>query len=72
MSSFGSDGASVMIGCRNGVATKLLPYDEQMLSVHCICHRLALASGQAAYRIERLSTRLVEVFSLLTCQIMLP
>lgn len=48
MSSFGSDGASVMIGCRTGVATQLLGHNEQMMSVHCICHRLALASGQAS------------------------
>lgn len=45
MSSFGSDGASVMIGCHSGVATQLLAHNKHMMSVHCICHRLALASG---------------------------
>ena len=48
MSSFGSDGASVMMGCRSGVATQLNAHNRQMVSVHCLCHRLALASSQAS------------------------
>ena len=48
MSSFGSDGASVMVGCRSGVATQLGTRNRQLISVHCVCHRLALASGQAS------------------------
>ena len=40
MSSFGSDGASVMIGCRGGVATLLRSENSEMIAVHCICHRL--------------------------------
>lgn len=48
ISSFGSDGASVMVGCRSGVATQLRACNRQMVSVHCVCHRLALASSQAS------------------------
>ena len=48
MSSFGCNGASVMIGCQSGIATQLLACNKQMISVHCICYQLALASGQAS------------------------
>ena len=42
---FISDGASVMTGYQSGVATQLSEHEncQTMLSVHCICHRLALA-----------------------------
>jgi hypothetical protein len=43
-----TDGASVMVGCRTGVTTQLKGKNPFILSVHCIAHRLALASGQAA------------------------
>ena len=45
---FGSDGASVMVGRRNGVATRLKSYNPSLISVHCVAHRLALAAAQAA------------------------
>ena len=43
-----TDGASVMTGVRNGVA-KLLKNEvsPHMISIHCVCHRLALACGDA-------------------------
>ena len=47
MSTFGSDGASVMTGRHAGIATLLRSKNAQMIAVHCICHRLALASAQA-------------------------
>ena len=50
LSSFGSDGASVMTGRHAGVAAM----NSQIISVHCICHRLALASGQASNQIKYL------------------
>ena len=53
-SSFGSDGASVMTGCRGGVATLLRSLNNKMISVHCICHCLALASGQASNQVKYL------------------
>ncbi|WAR15708.1 ZN862-like protein [Mya arenaria] len=41
---FVSDGASVMTGRKNGVAAKLgAEVNSDMISIHCICHRLALA-----------------------------
>ena len=42
---FASDGASVMTGKQEGVAAKFKSLDKckTMISIHCICHRLALA-----------------------------
>ena len=40
---FCSDGASVMVGKRNGVAAKLKELNRSLVSVHCICHKLSLA-----------------------------
>ena len=42
---FTSDGASVMTGHQSGVAARLSEHEncQTMLSVHCMCHRLALA-----------------------------
>jgi len=43
ISGFVSDGASVMVGVKEGVATKLKRINPKIISVHCIAHRLALA-----------------------------
>ena len=43
-----TDGASVMTGVHAGVTTQTKKKNPFMLSTHCIAHRLALASGQAA------------------------
>ena len=43
----GSDGASVMTEKHNGVGTKLKKLNPFMLSMHCVAHRLALASENA-------------------------
>ncbi|KAJ8043554.1 hypothetical protein HOLleu_10692 [Holothuria leucospilota] len=48
MAGFGSDGASVMVGRRNGVASKLREEIPTLINIHCVAHRLALAAGQAA------------------------
>ncbi|KAE8293775.1 hypothetical protein D5F01_LYC06711 [Larimichthys crocea] len=48
MAGFGSDGAAVMVGRRNGVAAKLRGDNQKLVNIHCIAHRLALASAQAA------------------------
>ena len=45
---FGSDGANVMVGSIIGVATRLKRLNPQLLSIHCINHRLALGTSQAA------------------------
>ena len=44
---FGSDGASVMIGKRSGVATRLKNKQPILTSILCMVHRLALAASQA-------------------------
>ena len=44
----GSDGASVMIGRRNGVSVLLKQIAPWVISNHCVAHRLALATAQAA------------------------
>ena len=46
LKAFVSDGASVMVGKKGGVATKLREqFASTMINIHCICHRLALACG---------------------------
>ena len=44
----GSDVTSVMTGKHNGVGAKLKQLNSFMLSMHCIAHKLALASESAA------------------------
>ena len=55
VSSFGSDGAAVMIGRNSGVSTQLKALNPALISIHCICHRLALAAAQAAGEITYLN-----------------
>ena len=43
MTGFTSDGANVMVGRRNGVAAKIVSENSKCITVHCVCHRLALA-----------------------------
>ena len=43
-----TDGASVMVGSCSGITTRIKRKYPFVFSVHCIAHRLALASGQAA------------------------
>ncbi|XP_015761809.1 PREDICTED: uncharacterized protein KIAA1586-like [Acropora digitifera] len=38
-----TDGASVMVGSREGVASKLKRDNPCTIAIHCVCHRLALA-----------------------------
>ena len=71
LSSFGSDGTSVMTGHQGGVATLLRDKSNHLISVQCICHRLALASGQASNSVPYLRQMkeylFVEVFPFLSC-----
>lgn len=50
----GSDGASVMLGRRGGVATLLKARVPFMIANHCVAHRLALACGQASNEVPYL------------------
>ena len=45
---FGSDGASVMTGRLTGVGVRLKSHSPNMIAVHCINHRLALAASNAS------------------------
>ena len=45
---FGSDGAAVTIGRHSGVVTLLKQTSPWLIANHCVAHRLALASAQAA------------------------
>lgn len=56
LTSLSSDGASVMTGKRNGVAVLLREESKVMLNVHCICHRLALACGDANDEVSYIKT----------------
>ena len=64
MSSFGSDGANVMTGHHASVATLLHSKNTLMIAVHCICHRLALASAQASNEVKYLKQIKDHVFAL--------
>ena len=55
MSSFGSDGASMMTGRQNGVATRLQRASSGIVSIHCVAHCLALAVSQASQSIPYLA-----------------
>ena len=50
-----SDGASVMTGHRNGLAVKLKEVNKNMISFHCICHKLALACTDTLKELDYIS-----------------
>lgn len=49
-----TDGASVMVGCKSGVVTRLRELCPGILATHCIAHRLALSCGEAADKVTYL------------------
>ena len=51
IAAFGSDGAPVMIGRREGVAAKLKVHIPHLVSIHCAAHRLALATSHASEKV---------------------
>ena len=46
----------MMTGCHNGVVLKIKRDVHHVFSIHCIAHRLALASGDAADKVDYLTT----------------
>ena len=52
VSSLVSDGASVMLGSRTGLAARLKEVNSTIISIHCICHKLALACVDTAKDVE--------------------
>ncbi|XP_064633641.1 zinc finger protein 862-like [Lineus longissimus] len=51
LAGFGSDGASVMAGRNNGVATQLKRLSPMLVSCHCVAHRLALAMSDIGKKV---------------------
>lgn len=47
LSSLASDGAAVMIGRKSGVGVRLKEHSKNLVQVHCVAHKLALAAGQS-------------------------
>ena len=60
---FSSDGASVMVGRLNGVATKLRELNPTMVCIHCARHRLTHAVSQATDGIARYKTIVKSLFN---------
>ena len=62
------DGASAMTGKDNGVAVRFKQLEEcsEMLSVHCICHHLALACGDTGDDLKFISDFKTTMIQLLT------
>ena len=50
----GSDGASVMTGHKGGVRALMKKGNPMLVNVHCLAHRLALCTRQAASNIAKL------------------
>ena len=51
-----------MTGRHAGVAALLRSMNSQIISVHCICHRLALASGQASNHLRQMKEYLLALW----------
>lgn len=47
-----TDGAATMVGKNSGTVKRLRDHVPHLISVHCIAHRLALAAGQAADKVQ--------------------
>ena len=47
-----ADGASVMLGVKSGVSTRMRKDTAWLLVFHCICHRLALGANESAAKVS--------------------
>lgn len=56
LSGLATDGCSVMTGKKNGVAALIRRECKLFLNVHCICHHLALACGDANDHVAYIKT----------------
>lgn len=52
LTALGSDGASVMTGKKNGVIALFKSKNDKIIQVHCLAHRLNLATSQAADKVK--------------------
>ena len=70
LKAFSSDGASVMTGVNTGVDARLREYEElkNLLNIHCICRRLALACADSSAQLTILKdfeTTLIQLWAYL-------
>lgn len=68
LSGLSTDGASVMVGKREGLVAKLRRDLPSLVSIHCICHRLALACIDTNYHdlvyIKEVETHITHVWKI--------
>ena len=62
---FGYDGCSTMVGSKSGVAIRLKEVKPFVISVHCIAHRINLATLQAAESSEFVCSEIDKTINLL-------
>ncbi|XP_076613003.1 E3 SUMO-protein ligase KIAA1586-like [Chaetodon auriga] len=61
---FISDGASIMLGKKSGVATRLTLRFPELFVWHCMTHRLELAVSDAVYEVNSVNHFLQKLYSL--------
>lgn len=67
LTGFTSDGASVMVGKKSGVAARLRDLNPVLINIHCVCHRLALScadSNESINYIKNVETILRQLWQL--------
>ena len=62
MTSFASDGPSVMVGKKNGVVALLKRDHPNVIDIHCMNHRLQLAVSKAFHKVRE-TDRIDELLS---------
>ena len=50
-----TDGANVMVGCRNGVVTKIKEINDKVIGIHCLAHRLSLCLSDASKSVPQVA-----------------
>jgi hypothetical protein len=64
MIAFGSDGASVLTGKKNGVGVQLQTHvNELMIHIHCMAHRLNLVTSKAAENVTFITDTIQKAMS---------
>ena len=56
LSGMASDGAAVMLGSRNGVGKRMKEKSPNLIVIHCVCHRLALACADSNQELQYLKS----------------
>ena len=50
-----TDGANLMVGCRNGVVTKIKEINDKVIGIHCLAHRLSLCLSDASKSVPQVA-----------------